>query len=247
MSINISFNYSTNFDPKKRSKKSIKYIIFHYTGMKSENNAIKRLTKIRSEVSSHYLIKNNGNILCLVPDLYTAWHAGKSLWKNIKSLNKYSIGIEISNPGHRYGYENFTKNQIKGLEELTKYLIKKYKIKKNNILGHSDISPERKMDPGEKFPWKKFAKKNISIWPSIDKKILIKNRNKKCSTIKENKFLNNLFKIGYSRYLNKKINKKKYHMLVIKAFQRRFRPEIINGKIDLECLLISEKLIKIKF
>ena len=188
MSINTSFNYSPNFDEKKRKKLSIKYIVFHYTGMKSENGAIKRLTKIQSEVSCHYFIKNDGNIVSLVPDLYTAWHAGKSSWKNIKSLNKHSIGIEISNPGHEHGYKNFSKNQIKSLVKLSKFLIKKYNIKKNNILGHSDISPERKMDPGEKFPWEKLSKKNIGLWPFIDKKKLIKFRNKKCNKFKENKY-----------------------------------------------------------
>jgi len=247
MSINTSFNYSPNFDEKKRNKKYIKYILFHYTGMKSENSAINRLTKIQSEVSSHYLIKNNGKIISLVPDSYTAWHAGVSSWKKIKGLNKYSIGIEISNPGHKHGYKNFSKKQINSLVKLSHFLIKKYKIKKNNILGHSDVSPERKMDPGEKFPWKKLSKKNIGLWPLIDNKILIKFRNKKCNKLTENKFLKNLFKIGYSRYLDKEINKNKYHMFVIEAFQRRFRPELINGKIDLECLLISEKLIKQKF
>ena len=241
MSINTSFNYSPNFDEKKRNKKYIKYILFHYTGMKSENSAINRLTKIQSEVSSHYLIKNNGKIISLVPDSYTAWHAGVSSWKKIKGLNKYSIGIEISNPGHKHGYKNFSKKQINSLVKLSHFLIKKYKIKKNNILGHSDVSPERKMDPGEKFPWKKLSKKNIGLWPLIDNKILIKFRNKKCNKLTENKFLKNLFKIGYSRYLDKEINKNKYHMFVIEAFQRRFRPELINGKIDLECLLISEK------
>jgi len=120
--------------------------------MKKESDAINRLTKIQSEVSSHYLIKNNGEIVTLVPDLYIAWHAGKSSWKNYNSLNKNSIGIEISNPGHQYGYKKFSKKQISSLLKLSKYLIRKYKIDSKNILGHSDISPDRKKDPGEKFP-----------------------------------------------------------------------------------------------
>ena len=91
----------------KRSSKKIKFLIFHYTGMKRESEAIKKLTTMKSEVSSHYFIKNNGQIVLMVPDLYTAWHAGKSSWKNYKSLNKYSIGIEINNPGHQFNYEKF--------------------------------------------------------------------------------------------------------------------------------------------
>ena len=102
MSINTTLNYSPNFSPQKRNKKNIKFIIFHYTGMKKESEAISRLTDIQSEVSSHYLIKNNGKIVKLVPDLYIAWHAGKSKWKDYTSLNKNSIGIEISNPGHKF-------------------------------------------------------------------------------------------------------------------------------------------------
>ena len=104
----INYNYSPNFDLKKRKIKDIKFIVFHYTGMQSERKAIKRLTDSDSKVSSHYLIKNNGEILTLVPDLYVAWHAGISYWKKYKSLNMNSIGIEISNPGHNFKYKNFS-------------------------------------------------------------------------------------------------------------------------------------------
>ena len=111
LSINTTLNYSPNFNPKKRSLSQIKFIIFHYTGMKKEKYAINRLTNYRSKVSSHYFIKNNGEIITLVPDLYVAWHAGISSWKIFKSINKYSIGIEISNPGHNNNYKKFKKNK----------------------------------------------------------------------------------------------------------------------------------------
>ena len=103
--MNKTLNYSPNFDTKKRKSKDIKFIIFHYTGMKKETNAINKLTNNKSKVSSHYFIKKNGEILNLVPDLYIAWHAGISSWKKTKFLNKYSIGIEISNSGHEYKKE----------------------------------------------------------------------------------------------------------------------------------------------
>ena len=109
MAIKTTLNYSPNFNPKKRKTKQIKFIIFHYTGMKRESAAIKRLTDIQSEVSAHYLIKNNGEIITLVPDLYTAWHAGKSSWKNYKSLNQNSIGIEITIQVMRLVIKNFLK------------------------------------------------------------------------------------------------------------------------------------------
>ena len=159
MSIRTTLNYSPSFNPKKRSLKKIKFIIFHYTGMKKESEAIKRLTEIQSGVSSHYLIKNNGDIVKIVPDLYIAWHAGKSSWKNYKSLNQSSIGIEITNPGHEHGYKKFKQKQISSLLKLTKSLIKRHNILPKNILGHSDIAPQRKKDPGEKFPWEYLSKK----------------------------------------------------------------------------------------
>ena len=102
MAIKTTLNYSPNFSLKKRSTKEIKFIIFHYTGMKKESEAIKKLTDIQSEVSCHYLVKNNGKIITMVPGSYIAWHAGKSSWGNQKSLNKNSIGIEITNPGHEF-------------------------------------------------------------------------------------------------------------------------------------------------
>tara|TARA_B100000795_G_C22686486_1_gene393851 strand:- start:112 stop:855 length:744 start_codon:yes stop_codon:yes gene_type:complete len=244
MTIKTILNYSPNFNPIKRNKKQIKFIIFHYTGMKKESVAINRLTNIQSEVSSHYLIKNNGEIITLVPDLYIAWHAGKSSWKNCESLNKNSIGIEISNPGHDFKYKKFSNKQISSLLRLSKFLIKKYKIGPKNILGHSDIALDRKKDPGEKFPWKYLAKNKVGLWHSLKDQVLKKNRKLKIKGESEKYFLDNLSRIGYSKKTPKNFNRKNYLILVIKAFQRRFRQKIIDGKIDKECLLISENLIK---
>ena len=244
MALKTILNYSPNFNPKKRTSKQIKFIIFHYTGMKSESDALKRLTEIQSEVSCHYLIKNNGEIVKIVPDLYIAWHAGKSSWKNYKSLNQNSIGIEITNPGHEYGYKNFTQKQITTLVKLSKLLIKKYKINPKNILGHSDIAVLRKKDPGEKFPWEYLAKNKIGIWHTLNKQDLLKNRKLKISKVEENIFFRNLFKIGYSKTFPKNIGRNKYLRELIKSFQRRFRQELVDGKIDQESLLINKSLIK---
>ena len=246
MAIKTTLNYSPNFDPKKRKTNQIKFLIFHYTGMKTEKAAINRLTDIESRVSAHYLIKQNGEIITLVPDLYTAWHAGKSVWKNYSSLNKDSIGIEIVNPGHDINYKEFSKIQLAALVRLSKFLIKKYRINLKNILGHSDIAPERKKDPGEKFPWKLLSKKKIGYWHNLNQNELIKNRNLKTSSKEKNLFLTNLFKIGYQKKFlyNSNFNRISFDQIISKAFQRRFRPEIINGKIDQECLLISQNLVK---
>jgi N-acetylmuramoyl-L-alanine amidase len=244
MVIKTTSSYSPNFDSKKRSFKKIKFIIFHYTGMKNESAAIERLTSIQSKVSCHYFIKNNGKIIILVPDRYVAWHAGKSSWKKFKSLNKNSIGIEVNNSGHNFKYKNFSKKQIESILKLSKFLIKKYNINKKNILGHSDIAPERKKDPGEKFPWQNLAKFGIGLWHSLSSKTLSKNRMKSINLIDKKKFYNNLSIIGYSIKSPKKIKKNIFLSFVIRAFQRRFRQELINGKIDQECLLISENLVK---
>ena len=241
MTIKTSLNYSPNFSTSARNKKKIKYIILHYTGMRSETKALKRLTDDNSNVSCHYFIKRNGQIILMVPELYEAWHAGKSKWKKDISLNKNSIGVEISNKGHEFGYQNYSKEQIFSLIKLSKYLIKKYKINRSNILGHSDIAFERKKDPGEKFPWRYLANKKIGIWHKIDEKKLKKIRNKKITKNEILKFIKYLNKIGY---FVKNLSKNKKFKLV-KSFQRRFRQKLVNGKIDRECLIIGEKLSKL--
>ena len=231
----MSINYSPNFDRKKRSISTVKYLIFHYTGMRSENAAIKRLTSKSSKVSCHFLIKKNGTIIKIVPDLYIAWHAGISSWKKDKSLNSNSIGIEISNPGHDYKYKNFSQKQITSIIDLSKNLKKKYKIKKENILGHSDIAPLRKKDPGEKFPWKLLNKKKICLWHNLSEKNCKKLRGIKLNN--SDNFFQLLFKFGY-----KSTNDKNEKIKIYKNFQRRFRPQLISSIVDQETYVILKSL-----
>ncbi len=237
----MTFNYSPNFNQKKRDKNKIKYLIFHYTGMRNDRSAIKKLTSLNSNVSCHYYITGSGKIIQMIPDLYIAWHAGVSRWGNHVSLNKYSIGIEISNPGHEHGYKKFNKNQIQALIRISKKIIKKYKINKKNILGHSDIAPLRKKDPGEKFPWKFLHKNKIGIWHNLNLE-KIKNLRDETPDLNLNNFINFLKIIGYRiEYSNIRQLKK-----LIRIFQMRFRPELINGKCDLECYEIAKSLKNIK-
>tara|TARA_B100000131_G_scaffold275463_1_gene278119 strand:+ start:193 stop:924 length:732 start_codon:yes stop_codon:yes gene_type:complete len=237
----ILVNYSPNFTTSKRNTKNIKYLVFHYTGMSRESEAINRLINQSSKVSCHYYIKRNGQIILMVPETYIAWHAGRSNWNKNSNLNKYSIGIEISNKGHQFGYEKFSKLQISSAIHLSRYLIKKYKIKKKNVLGHSDIAFDRKKDPGEKFPWELLSRKGVGIWHKINCEKLKKFRKKKIHKTEEKKMINFLKKIGYYTKNLSKINLVK----LVKSFQRRFRPELINGKIDKECLVIAQKLSKL--
>ncbi len=232
----IKTYYSVNFSKKVRKNKHIKLIVIHYTGMQSKIASIKRLSSRKHKVSCHYLIDRKGEILKMVDDNKVAWHAGKSKWKNYNNLNKCSIGIELVNKGHEFGYEEFTSLQVNNLIKLCKNLKKKYKIKNSNIVGHSDISPLRKQDPGEKFPWKKLQKNNIGVW--------YKKLQSKPSSLSDKKvkklFFKNLFKIGY-RYFHKNRRTEK-DIFIIKAFQRRFLPYKITGTIDQKTLKISHFL-----
>ena len=236
----ISNVYSPNFDKKKRSDKLIKFLVIHYTGMQSERESIKRLCNPKSKVSSHYLISQNGKVYQLVMDNRIAWHAGKSCWGKYKNLNKNSIGIEMVNKGHKFGYTNFKKKQLSNLIKICQNLIKKYKIKKQNIVGHSDIAPLRKLDPGEKFPWKKLGKNKIGIWHSLKEGGLIKFRKIKIVNKSKVEFINKLKKIGYCFNTRRKGSLIK----ITKAFQRHYRKELINGVIDKECLIIAKNISK---
>tara|TARA_Y100001949_G_scaffold170665_1_gene172110 strand:+ start:178 stop:909 length:732 start_codon:yes stop_codon:yes gene_type:complete len=238
--LNVLLRNSPKFKTKIRSNKGIKIIVIHYTGMQSEVDALNRLTDFKSKVSCHYLINEKGQIISIIPDNYTAWHAGKSRWGKLSSLNKYSIGIELVNPGHNFGYKKFRKKQISSLIQLIKKLIKKYNINKKNIVGHSDIAPLRKKDPGEKFPWKILAKSNIGIWHNLKQKKLMKNRKKKILKKEKLIFFKFLNKIGFQTRFN--IKKSKYQKKLIEAFQRRFRPELISGIIDKECFFIAKNI-----
>ena len=242
MWLKITTNYSPNFNTPKRQKKNIKYTIIHYTGMKNEMSALNKLTDHKSKVSAHYFIKKDGKILNLVPDLYEAWHAGKSNWKNIQSLNRYSIGIEIQNSGHENFYEKFSIKQMNSVKKLLRFLTKKYSVNYKNILGHSDVAPNRKKDPGEKFPWKELAKVKLAHWHQLNEKDLVKYRLKKINLLEEKEFFINLYKIGYTKVQSKSsVDKKR---LLVKAFQRRFRQGLVNGISDQECLILSKNLIK---
>ncbi len=228
-------NFSPNFTNKNRKIGEIKFVIIHYTGMQSEIESIKRLKDPKYKVSCHYLINRKGNIIQMVREKNIAWHAGISKWKKFKNLNASSIGIELVNKGHRLGYENFTKNQIKSLIKICKILKKKYRIKKENFLGHSDIAPLRKTDPGEKFPWKQLSDHNLGRWFKEDQKIL--NINKKKLEIL---FFKNLKKIGYRFFSVYKRSKK--DIKIIKSFQKRYLPKNVTGKIDQKTYKISRFL-----
>ena len=231
-------NYSKNYSKKVRIKNQIKFVIIHYTGMQSEIESIKRLKDLKKKVSCHYLINRKGKIIQMVKDENVAWHAGKSKWKNFVDLNNNSIGIELVNKGHQFGYQVFSKKQISSLIKLCVNLKKKYSIKKENFLGHSDIAPLRKMDPGEKFPWEKLSKYNLGKWYKNND---LSNFVTVSKNIKKLFFLN-LKKLGY-RYFNI-YKRSSSDRKIIKSFQQHYLPKNITGKVDQKTFKISHILTK---
>ena len=211
---------SPNFELK--AKRQIKYIIIHYTNLPSTQASLQHLLNKRNKVSAHYLLDQKGKIYSLVNEKDIAWHAGISSWKADKLLNKKSIGIELQNTGTAGNYEKFPNQQISQLEKLILELQNKYNISNANILGHSDISPDRKIDPGPKFPWQRLFKKGIGLMPKT-----YTSKSKKNTTSNEIKNLQILLKkFGYNLKVNGFMDKQT--LLVLYAFQSHYCPNELS-------------------
>lgn len=152
---------SPNFDERNGIDPYI--ILLHYTGMENAHMALDRLTNPLSKVSSHYTIDEQGNIYRHVDESKRAWHAGQSYWQGETNINAVSIGVEIVNPGHDFGYKNFPLKQINAVKTLCLDVMARHSIQ--YVLGHSDVAPMRKQDPGEFFPWQELANEGIGVWP----------------------------------------------------------------------------------
>jgi N-acetylmuramoyl-L-alanine amidase len=206
---------SPNFDERDAP---ITILVLHYTGMADAASAIERLADPLAKVSCHYLVAEDGQIVRMVPEEKRAWHAGKSHWRGLDALNAHSIGIEIVNPGHELGYRPFPDAQIDALIPLVSDIMKRYGITRGNVVGHSDIAPARKQDPGELFPWGRLAKLRLAL-PRPTKNLMDPHWS-------DAGFLLALERFGYDVT---------DPLAATVAFQRRFRPELIDGTIDGEC------------
>ncbi len=231
--MNLNSCPSPNFDERRLP---ISHVILHYTGMETGKAALDRLCDPEAKVSSHYLVEEDGQIFQLVDEDKRAWHAGVSCWKNITDINSSSIGVEIVNGGHDFGLPDFPDIQVNAVIALVKDIMQRHDISASNILGHSDIAPARKEDPGEKFPWAGLAAAGIGLWPeniSDDQRMLFEagSRGRGVSILQRG-----LDHIGYECRVTSILDDDT--QLVIKAMQRRFRPEKIDGLVDVQMMEI---------
>lgn len=209
---------SPNFDDRTLP---VTLVVLHYTGMPDAASAIKWLANPQSKVSAHYVVTEDGQIVRMVDEAKRAWHAGRSHWRGIDDVNSASIGIEIVNPGHEWGYRPFPDTQIEALIPLLSDITSRHRITRGNVVGHSDIAPARKIDPGELFPWSKLARLRLAL-PRPTRNLIDPHWS-------DGGFMLALERFGYDIAEPE---------AAVRAFQRRFRPEQIDGIIDGECRAI---------
>lgn len=209
---------SPNFDDRSLP---ITMIVLHYTGMETGEAAIERLRDPAAKVSSHYLVAEDGTVLRMVDEDKRAWHAGRSHWRGVKDINSASVGIEIVNPGHEFGYRPFPDEQVAAVIRLVHEIKDRYDITRGNVVGHSDIAPARKQDPGELFPWGKLARLRLALPRPT--------RNLMDPGWTDGGFLLALERFGYDV---------EDGPAAVTAFQRRFRPEMVDGIVDAECRML---------
>jgi len=201
-------------------------LVLHYTGMESAQAAIDRLCDPGTKVSAHYVIDEDGALTQLVGEDCRAWHAGEACWRGDHDINARSIGIELVNPGHEFGLSPFPEKQMQALEKLALNIISRYQIPARNVVGHSDVAPRRKTDPGELFDWFRLFKAGVGVWPE-DALSLEMNQQEGTDL---------LAKFGYETVDFTK---------TVEAFQRHFRPTSITGSLDGETAGLLDRLIAV--
>ena len=193
----------------------ITMVVLHYTGMPTADEALERLRDPEAKVSAHYFIDEAGTVTRLVPEDKRAWHAGRSYWRGVTDVNSASIGIELANPGHEWGYRPFPEAQMEALLPLLADIVDRHRIPRANVVGHSDIAPARKDDPGELFDWERLARLRLAL-PVPKPKIWLVYDN-------PGSFYLALERFGYDISDGR---------AAVRAFQRRWRPSLIDGELD---------------
>lgn len=206
---------SPNFNARSQP---VSILLLHYTGMATGPAALERLRDRDAKVSSHYLVEEDGRIFALVAEEQRAWHAGRGAWRGWPDVNDVSVGIEIVNGGHDFGLPDFPDVQIEAVIALSRAIMARHDIAPGNIIGHSDVAPSRKIDPGEKFPWRRLAQAGVGLWPELP-----------APPIAAADAVLGLATIGYPVQDNSLDD-------VVRAFQRRYRPARVDGRLDAETL-----------
>lgn len=208
-------------------------LVLHYTGMQSASHALDRLIDPSAKVSAHYVVDELGQIYQMVPEEKRAWHAGLSSWRAHTNINQRSIGIEMVNPGHQFGYRPFPNAQMRSVIELSKTILQRHAIPARNVVGHSDIAPIRKQDPGELFDWKWLAEEGIGLWPNRHPERSDETQaGENPSAVPQD---DGLARFGYDT---------SDLTAAIIAFQRRFRPENVAGNWDSHCAKLLAALLE---
>ena len=232
---------SPNFNARSEGAQ-IHHLILHYTGMKTAEGACERLCDVKAQVSSHYLVDEKGKITQMVAENKRAWHAGVSYWAGSEDINSTSVGIEIHNPGHEHGYKAFANAQIERVTALLQDILSRHDIPMHHVLAHSDIAPDRKMDPGEKFPWARLSASGIGHYvpPAPITGGRFFQLGDEGEPVEALQSLLALY--GYRIDIHGKYDDRTE--LVVKAFQRHFRPEKVDGVADSSTITTLHQLIK---
>jgi N-acetylmuramoyl-L-alanine amidase len=196
----------------------VSMLVLHYTGMETGKAAIDRLANPASKVSAHYVVEEDGSVIEMVDEARRAWHAGVSYWRGVTDVNSASVGIEIVNGGHDFGLPDYPDAQIRAVADLSRAIISRHGIEPWNIVGHSDIAPGRKIDPGEKFPWERLACEGVGLWAEARADV----------TPDAGGAARNLHAIGYDPDVALPV--------LLAEFQRRFRPTRITSELDSETM-----------
>lgn len=216
---------SPNFD-ERPSVAEIDMLVIHYTGMESAGAALARLCDPAAKVSAHYLIDEDGAVLALVDEGMRAWHAGQAYWRGGRGVNARSLGVELVNPGHEFGYRPFPEAQMAALEKLALGMLSRHPIQARNVVGHADVAPWRKLDPGELFDWRRLARAGLGLWP--ERPEFSHNGGQ------DGDFFTLLADYGYD------VSNPE---MAVMAFQRHFRPGRVDGAADAETLGLLTALV----
>ena len=229
----VSLNSLPSPNQDSRNSQAVDMLVLHYTGMPSGPEALARLIDPEAKVSAHYVIEENGDIFALVDESLRSWHAGVSSWRGHTNINARSIGIEIVNPGHEWGYRNFPAAQMQSVAALCRDILSRHAVPARNVVGHSDVAFLRKEDPGERFDWAWLAEQGVGVWPKQP------SGSRQQASAQEVQQQLSLY--GYGIEPTGAWDEPTKHCII--AFQRHFRPGNLNGRWDTECQGLLETLL----